>query len=67
MRLQSGVPGWGDPPQYGPPKFLTFKQLELIWIKFSEWVDIKNKLNVTKIGGATIGIYPQTLFKIQKF
>ena len=28
-------------------------------MKFSEWVDVKNKLNVTKIGGATIGVSPQ--------
>ena len=26
------------------------------WIKFSEWVEIKNKLNVTKIGGVMIGV-----------
>ena len=29
MRLKSGVPGWGDPPQSGPPKFDTFKLVEL--------------------------------------
>ena len=26
--LKSRVPGWGDPPQLGPPKFSTFKLLE---------------------------------------
>ena len=28
-------------------------------MKFSEWVDIRNKLNLTKIGGATMGVSPQ--------
>ena len=27
------------------------------WIKFSKWVDIKNKLNLTKIGSATM-VFP---------
>ena len=26
-------------------------------MKFSEWLDIKNKLNLTKIGGATMGFF----------
>ena len=26
--------------------------------QFSEWVDIRNKLNLTKIGGATMGGFP---------
>ena len=29
-------------------------------MKFSEWVDIKNKLNITKIGDATMGVSPLT-------
>ena len=29
-------------------------------MKFSEWVDTKNKLNLTKIGGAIMGVYSQT-------
>ena len=28
-RMKLGVPGWGDPPQTGPPNFWTFKPLEL--------------------------------------
>ena len=49
----------GDPPQTSPPKFWTFKPLRARWIKFSELVDVKNKLNVTKIGGATMGVFPK--------
>ena len=26
------------------------------WIKFREWIDVKSKLNLTKIGGDTIGV-----------
>ena len=39
----------------------TFKLLnpKARWIKFSEWVDIKNKLNLKKIGGTKMGS-PQT-------
>ena len=29
VELKSGVPGWGDFPQSSPPKFETFKLLEL--------------------------------------
>ena len=28
-RLKLGVPGWGNPPRTGPPKFWTFKPLKL--------------------------------------
>ena len=63
-QLKLGVPGWGVPPQTGPPKFWTLT-IEGRWIKFSEWVDIKNKLNLTKIGGATMGgLPPNGLSKI---
>ena len=42
-------------PQAGPPKFRTLEPLGLArWIKFLEWVDIKNKLNLTKVGSATM-------------
>ena len=58
--MKSGVPGWGDPPQSGPPKFRTFKPLELDGLKNSEWVDIKNKLNLTKIGVQQWGFLLQT-------
>ena len=39
----------GDPPQTGPPKFGTFRLLELDQSNFTEWVDIKNKLNLPKM------------------
>ena len=29
VQLKLGLPGLGDPPQLGPPKFGTFKPLEL--------------------------------------
>ena len=29
VRLKLGVPGWGDPPQSSPPKFWSFKPLQL--------------------------------------
>ena len=32
--LKLGVPGWGNPPQMGPPKFWTFKSLELDELNF---------------------------------
>ena len=63
MRLKSRVPGWGDPPQSGPSKILNFQTVTARWIKFSEWVDVKNKLNLTKTGGAL----PNGPSKIQIF
>ena len=36
-------------------------------IKFSQWIDIKNKLNLTKIGGATMGVSPKWAFQNSKF
>ena len=32
-----------------------------------EWVDIKNKLSVTKIGGATVGFYPNEVLQNLNF
>ena len=49
----------GDPPQSGPTKFRTFKPLELDESDFLKWVDIKNKLNVTKTRGTTMGVCPK--------
>ena len=48
--MKSGA-GLGDPPQAGP-NGLKFQTVIAKWIKFSLWVDIKNKLNLTKIGDA---------------
>ena len=44
-RLKLGVPSWGDPPQTSPPKFQTFKPLEVNESNCWKWVDIINKLN----------------------
>ena len=42
----------------GSSKILNFYTIRAGWIKFSKWVNIKNKLNVTKIGGATMEVSP---------
>ena len=57
----------GDPPQSGPSKFRTFKPLELDESKFLKWVDIKNELNVTKIGVTTMGFASNEPSKILTF
>ena len=36
-RLKLEVLGWGNPPQTGPPKFWTFKSLELNESNFRNW------------------------------
>ena len=59
VRLKSGVPGWGDLSQSSPPKILIFKSLEL---EVSEWVDIRTKLNLTKIEAATTGVFTPNNF-----
>ena len=41
-------------------KILNFQTVRARWIKFWEWIDIKNIPNPTKIGGATMGFSPQT-------
>ena len=56
-RLKLGVPGWGTPSN-GSSKILNFLSVGARQIKFSEWVDIRNKLNLTKIEGATMGGFP---------
>ena len=38
----------------GSSKIFNFKTIRVRWIKFSKWVDIKNKLNLTKIGDGTV-------------
>ena len=40
-------------------KILNFHTVRARWIKFSEWVDIKNKFNITKIGRSEMGIFPK--------
>ena len=40
-------------------KILNFLAVGARWIKFSEWVDIKNELNMTKIRGSKIEVLPK--------
>ena len=52
LQQKSRVPGWGDPsPLIMSSKILIFYTSRVRWINFLEWVDIKNKQNLTKIGG----------------
>ena len=68
MGLKLGDASLKGFPQSGPPKFWSFKPQQLRWIKFSEWVEIKNKLHLTKIGGTTIRFTPSNgPSKIQTF
>ena len=60
MRQKSGEPGWGGSPSIGSSKILNFKAVRARWIKLLEKVDIKNKLNLSKFGGAVMGDSPQT-------
>ena len=46
----------GDSPLNGSSKFLKFWIIGARRIKFSEWVDIKNELNLTKIGLTQSGL-----------
>ena len=56
MTEVEGARLWGSPSiKYS--KNLNFLIVGARWIKFSEWVDIKNELNLTKIGGALLGIF----------
>ena len=57
--------GWGIP--LNRLKILNFQTVKARWIKFSEWVGIKNKLSVTKIGGAVMGVSPKLALKNSKF
>ena len=66
MRQKLGVPSWGDPLQFGPQNFEVLNRCAR-WIKFSEWVDIKNKLNLTKIGLPQRELPPNGPSKIQTF
>ena len=56
MRQKSGS------PSIKSSKILNILIVRARWVKFSEWVDIKNELNLTKIEGATMGVSPQTGF-----
>ena len=51
--LQSWRPKRGAMAQWPPPKYAPG------CTKFSEWVDIRNKLNLTKIVGSKIGSLPK--------
>ena len=42
--MKSRVPGWGNPPQSGPPKFLTFK-LKRRFLKVLKSVEISFEIN----------------------
>ena len=51
VRLKYGVPDRGIPFNRVLHSF-EFLTVTATWIKFLEWADIKNKLNLTKIGCA---------------
>ena len=50
MQQKSSMPGWWIPLIRVCQNFKLSK-CYCRWIKFSKWVDIQNKLNLTKIGG----------------
>ena len=56
---KSGVPGWGIPINRVLQNFELLNRYSLI-DQIWKWIDIKNKLNLTKIRGATMVISPQT-------
>ena len=58
VQQKLGAPGWRS-PSIGSSKILNFLTLRARWIKLLKTVDIKKKLNLTKIGGATMGVPPQ--------
>ena len=43
-------------PSNGATKNLNFQTVAAGWIKYSEWVHIKNQLNLTKIGDSKMGV-----------
>ena len=66
VRQKSGVPGWGISLNRVIQNF-ELLTVRARWIKFSEWVNIKNKLTLTKIGSSAIGAFPNGPSKIQTF
>ena len=57
----------GRSPSIGFFKTLNFSTVKARWNKFLEWVDIKNKLNVTNIGDATMGVSPKRALQNYNF
>ena len=55
LKLEVAVLLKGSPSCGFILKILNFQTVGAKWMKFSEWVDIKNKLNLTKLGGALMG------------
>ena len=55
------VSKWGFPSSWAA-KILNFLTIRAGWIKFSEWLDIKNKLNLTKIGVSPQAVPPKFKF-----
>ena len=53
-------------PSIGSSKFF-FLIVGVRWIKFLQWVDITNILNLTKLGGATMGFPHKRAFQILNF
>ena len=65
---QNGGARLGEFPSIGPSKISNFLIVTVRWIKFSEWMDIKTKLNLTKTWGATMRFPPPNgPSKIQTF
>ena len=59
-RLESGV------PRYWSSKIFYFKSVRDGWMKFSEWVDVENKLNLKKLAVPQWGPSQTGSWKIQK-
>ena len=60
-RLESGV------PRYWSSKIFYFKSVRDGWMKFSEWVDVENKLNLKKLAVPQWGPSQTGSWKIQNF
>ena len=60
-RLKSGV------PRYWSSKIFYFKSVRDGWMKFLEWVDVENKLNLKKFSVPQWGSFPNGPLKNSKF
>ena len=64
MKKRKNMTKFGDiklgSPSGKASEILNILTIRAGWIKFSEWVDIKIKLNLRKIDGSKIGGFPQT-------
>ena len=60
-RLKSGV------PRYWSSKIFYFKSVRDGWMKFSERVDVENKLNLKKLAVPQWGSFPNGPLKNSKF